>query len=324
MDIKLSNNFTVKDLGVQEVDVYDIEVEENHNFFGNEILVHNSNYLTLEEVIEKMGLEFETDYEFGKWAIKFVDDIIQPVIDNALEDYAFGYGVPNIISFQREKIIKSMFIVAGKNYALKMLEDEDGKEYYDKPPTKITGIPVKKQTAQKIAKDHLTVVLDMILENRPKQEILDYVRPLRVEYDKQSMAELNITGMINDYDKYNYSIKELRRGGLRYRKRAMARHKGCANANYVAELEGFADIYQIGNNTMTKMAYILPNNKYGIDVLCWEDKLPKQFADMFEIDHNTMWEKGVTTLMDRWFGVLDYGEFRLLKDSMEDFFGFDD
>jgi len=324
MEIELSGNFTVKDLGIQTLDVYDIEVEDNHNFFGNEILVHNSNYLTLQEVVEKLGLHFKTDYEFGKWAIKFVDDIIQPVIDNALSDYAYKYGVPNIIEFQRELIIKSMFIVAGKNYALKMLEDDDGVEYYDDPYTKITGIPVKKQTAQKIAKDHLTVVLDMILDNKPKIDILEYIRPIRKEYDKLHLADLNITGMINDYDKYNYPLKTLVKDGLKYRKRAMARHKGCANANYVAAMEGFSDIYQIGNNTMTKMAYVLPNNQYGIDVLCWEDKLPKQFADMFEIDHNTMWEKGFKTLLDRWFGVLDYGQFKLLQDSMEDFFGFDD
>ncbi len=324
MEIKFSNKFKIKDLGIQEVDVYDIEVEDNHNFFGNNILVHNSNYLTLEEVIEKMGLKFESDYQFGKWAIKFVDDVIQPLIDRSLEEYAFRYGIPNIISFQREKIIKSMFIVAGKNYALKMLEDEDGKEYYDKPKTKITGIPVKKQTAQKIAKDHLSVVLDMILDNKSKAEILDYIRPIRKEYDKLVLADLNITGMINDYDKYNYPLKELLKTGLKYKSKAGARHKGCANANYVAAMEGFADIYEIGNNTMTKMAYILPNNKYGIDVLCWEDKLPKQFEEMFEVDHNTMWLKGFTKMLDKWFGVLNYGEFKLLKDSMADFFGFDD
>nr|YP_007013560.1 putative intein [Aeromonas phage Aes508] len=34
--------FEIEDLGVMEIDVYDIEVDGNHNFFGNDILVHNS------------------------------------------------------------------------------------------------------------------------------------------------------------------------------------------------------------------------------------------------------------------------------------------
>lgn len=328
MEIVLSNDFTIKDLGVKEIDVYDIEVEDNHNFFcsdekGNSsILVHNSNYLTLEEVIEKLGLEFKDDYEFGKWAIDFVDDVIQPLIDKSLDDYAFEYGIPNIISFQREKIIKSMFIVAGKNYALKMLEDEDGNEYYDKPKPKITGIPVKKQTAQKIAKDHLTIVLDMILDGKSKQDILDYIRPIRKEYDKLPLSELNITGKINDYDKYAYSMDYLKSHGLEYKSKTPARNKGAINHNYVAEMEGLPHIYPIGNNTMTKMAYILPNNKYGIDVIAWEDKLPKEFDELFEVDHNTMWKKGFTKMLDKWFSVLKYGEFKLVKNTMEDFFDF--
>jgi len=325
MRIETTNEFIIEDLGVQEVDVYDIEVEDNHNFFGNDILVHNSNYLTLEEVIKKMGLKFKNDREFGTWAIKFVDDVIQPQIDKVLNEYAFEFGVPNIISFQREKIIKSMFIVAGKNYALKMLEDEDGNEYYDKGgKTKITGIPVKKSTAQKLAKDHLSVVLDMILDGLPKNEILDYIRPIREVYDSQSLADLNITGRMNKHDKYCYPTEQLvKEGGLNYKFKAGARHKGVTNHNYIAAVEGWGHIYPIGDNTMTKMAYVLPNNKYGVDVICWEDKLPKEFDEMFEIDHNTMWQKGFTTMLDKWFGVLDWGQFKLLANSMDDFFGFE-
>uniref|UniRef100_UPI003CDF86F8 DNA-directed DNA polymerase n=1 Tax=Aeromonas phage Aes123 TaxID=1198018 RepID=UPI003CDF86F8 len=37
--------FEIEDLGVMEIDVYDIEVDGNHNFFGNDILVHASVYL---------------------------------------------------------------------------------------------------------------------------------------------------------------------------------------------------------------------------------------------------------------------------------------
>ena len=40
ISMKTSANFSVKSLGVQNIDVYDIEVVDNHNFFGNDILVH--------------------------------------------------------------------------------------------------------------------------------------------------------------------------------------------------------------------------------------------------------------------------------------------
>lgn len=41
-ETKTTTNFTVESLGEVESDVYDIEVEDTHNFYGNEILVHNS------------------------------------------------------------------------------------------------------------------------------------------------------------------------------------------------------------------------------------------------------------------------------------------
>jgi hypothetical protein len=37
-----TNDYTVKSLGIQTKTVYDIEVDATHNFFGNDILVHNS------------------------------------------------------------------------------------------------------------------------------------------------------------------------------------------------------------------------------------------------------------------------------------------
>jgi len=42
------SDFEIEDLGIQEKWVYDLEIEKNHNFFGNDILVHNSVYITLD------------------------------------------------------------------------------------------------------------------------------------------------------------------------------------------------------------------------------------------------------------------------------------
>lgn len=42
MNFYITNDFIVEDLGVKTETVYDIEIENLHNFFGNNILVHNS------------------------------------------------------------------------------------------------------------------------------------------------------------------------------------------------------------------------------------------------------------------------------------------
>ena len=52
--MELVDEFEIEDLGIQELDVYDIEVEDNHNFFGNDILVHNSGYYTIAPFMDKV------------------------------------------------------------------------------------------------------------------------------------------------------------------------------------------------------------------------------------------------------------------------------
>ena len=50
---KETNNFTVECLGEMELDVYDIEVDDNHNFFANDFLVHNSIIYSANSIVEK-------------------------------------------------------------------------------------------------------------------------------------------------------------------------------------------------------------------------------------------------------------------------------
>jgi hypothetical protein len=53
MEVVYSDDFSIKSLGIQNIEVYDLEVENNHNFFANDILVHNSVYLQLNQLVMK-------------------------------------------------------------------------------------------------------------------------------------------------------------------------------------------------------------------------------------------------------------------------------
>lgn len=316
-----TEDFEIKSLGIQKIPVYDIEVENNHNFFANDILVHNSNYLSLEEVIEKLGIQFNSYEEFDKWMVAFIDDVIQPEINRALDEYAFEFGVPNIFKFGYEKIIWSMFVTGGKNYALSMVRD-DKDTFYDKPKSKITGIPIKKKTALEIAKFHMSTVLDMILAGTTRDKIIEYLRPVKENFFKLGLEDLAITGKVGDYNKYAFPIDELIRDGLKYKSKTPARNKAVMNYNYVIAQEGITSVYPMGNDTMCKYLQVLPNNKYNVDVIAWEDELPKEFEKMFTPNHEEAWRTGFMNLLDTWFDRLNYGPPKFEEDSMADFLGF--
>jgi hypothetical protein len=328
MELVKHNSFTIKPLGKKKIDVYDIETADNHNFFANNILVHNSNYLTLEEVVEKLKLNFKSHKEFADWAKQFLDEVLQPVIDEALENYAYEFGFENIIKFQREKIISEMFVVAGKNYALNVVEDEDGNQYFDEPKTKITGIPVKKKTAQKIAQEHLPHVLDMIMTHQPKDKILEYLRPVKSEYMNGKLSDddfdnIFIAGRVNDIEKYQFPFNVMDEKGFIYKSRATFKVKGAINHNYIIHKEKLDSVFPLVSGEMCKSAYILPNNKFGITEISWENKYPKEFKNMFQIDKTKMWDKAIVSMITKWFDVAKLGGFSLERDNkINSFLGF--
>lgn len=321
MQLCESSNFTIKSIGKQKCTVYDIEVKDNHNFFGNNILVHNSNYLSLEEVIDKMGIVFDNNEAFDTWMRDFVEDVIQPEINRALEEYAFQFGVPNIIKFGYEKIIYSMFVTGGKNYALAMIRDDDD-TFFDEPKVKVTGIPIKKKTALEISKKHMSVVLDMILKGTTREAVMTYMRPVKEEFFSITLEDIAKPGMVNNYSKYAYTVKELKKDGIRYKTKAPARNKAVQNYNYVIDLEGLNRCNPIDDATMCKYAECNPNNKYGFEVIAWEDKFPPEFSNLFEADLFAAWETGFMNLLKKWFETLGWGIPKFEEDSIQDFMGF--
>jgi len=116
-------DFEIEDLGVQEEWVYDIEVEDNHNFFGNNILVHNSVYFHIEPFMNMFqtknpGLTMD---EYVDWADAFEKKVIQPVINNTIAEFAEELNAYNTETIGAEREIISDCIAPQTQ--LKILEN---------------------------------------------------------------------------------------------------------------------------------------------------------------------------------------------------------
>ena len=86
MNFQLTKDFSIqKALNTGATYVYDIEVEDTHTFFGNDILLHNSIYVYLGDVveifhqknIEKTGEPYSIT-ETLDLLDKFCEKVIQP------------------------------------------------------------------------------------------------------------------------------------------------------------------------------------------------------------------------------------------------------
>ena len=76
------DTFEVEDLGVTEEWVYYIEVEDNHNFFANDVLVHNSIYINMEPLIETVFGTSDIDKDVGE---KFLDNVCKDKIEKVID-----------------------------------------------------------------------------------------------------------------------------------------------------------------------------------------------------------------------------------------------
>jgi len=107
-DLEYIDNFEIIDLGIQKEWVYDIEVEDNHNFFGNNILVHNSVYFSIEPFVDRAfktrpdaTIEQKVDF-----CDNFYNKIIEEVVQKSINDFGTELNAfnPSVIGCDREVI----------------------------------------------------------------------------------------------------------------------------------------------------------------------------------------------------------------------------
>ena len=103
-----TDDFTIEDLGMQEQWVYDIEVDDNHNFFGNNILVHNSNYFTVAPFVKKAFKDKPnaTKAEKADFCNNFYQQIVDKFVQKSIDDLGNELNAYNtdVIGSEREII----------------------------------------------------------------------------------------------------------------------------------------------------------------------------------------------------------------------------
>ena len=125
--LKFNSDFEIQDLGLIEQDVYDIEIEDNHNFFGNDILIHNSLYVSIPDIVDMM-LPNNKDLGIHQIVDK-IDEFVKVVVDPEvnkwcvdLVDYMQAYK--NKMVWGREIIAETMILIAKKHYIATVWDNE--------------------------------------------------------------------------------------------------------------------------------------------------------------------------------------------------------
>lgn len=187
--------------------VYDMEVENYHTFFANEILVHNSIYVEFNRIIRQLGIPFENELQF---TIDLWNKGLGPYMERKYEEYAEMFGCPeNKQVLEMEKIATTAIMVAKKHYS--MMEGWKEPNVYMEPGEDVIykGLELIQGSCPKFVREcqadfYTTVHMWYHNHNEPMgfDELFKKLKKYKAEFLIQHPQEISKSMSVSDYNKF--------------------------------------------------------------------------------------------------------------------------
>lgn len=212
--LELNNNYKVESIeSIEQIEdfddeyVYDIEVEEAHNFFGNDILIHNSIYVEFGRLVNAFNIPYDKH-------VSFVVDMWNygcgPYMKRKYEEYAKDYNCDkNIQELELEKIADTTILLAKKHYAMAEIWKEPG--IFLKPMDEIVykGIEIVKGDTPPFARecqiDFTRFVLEWFQTHKEKMSyatLIEKIKKYKQLFMLKMPDEISKGSSIGDYQKF--------------------------------------------------------------------------------------------------------------------------
>lgn len=282
-DVDITDDWEIEDLGIQEQLVYDIEVEDTHTFFANDILVHNSNYIRLNEWVKLNAPEGLTKDEIVTLIDDYVTNTIEPYIEECyqkLSDYI--NACENLLIMKREAIADCAVFRKKKNYIINVYDNEHVR--YKEPYLKMMGIETARTSTPMIVRKQLEKCLILLVAEK-FNDMDKEVDSFKDVYYNSDIETIAIPRGVSDIDKWIGSNGQLLSGTPIHVR---------ASYNYNTMLDKNPELAKryerIKNGSKIKFIKLLPNNPINSHVVAFVDDLPKEFNVEQYVDKRGMYE----------------------------------
>lgn len=302
-------DFVVEDLGIQEIDVYDIEVEDNHNFFANDICVHNSCYFTLQKVVE-MTQQNKTTEHIVRFVDKFAGEVLQKVINKSYQELAeYMNAYQQKLIMKREVIADVGVFVAKKRYVLNV-HNSEGVQYKE-PKLKVTGLELVRSSTPSVIRDKLKSGVKEVLHGT-QASVQKFIADYQKVYNNEPVENIAFPRGVNGLKQYSGSPIYTKGCPIHVRAALLYNH-------YIARmgLEGKYELIKEG--AKMKFVYLRLPNKFRENVIGFIDKLPIEFGLHEYVDRVTMFDKSFIEAMQTMLTPLGWDAEE--RSTLEDFFG---
>ena len=286
----------IEDLGQTEEYVYDCEVDDdNHSFYCNDILIHNSQFVNVSAITKDMIKQYNLPKQIINWSdddkLKLwnkLNDFVNNTLNVFVQDLTKRWchtEHPEVLTYALEYVGDSGVYESKKHYGVRKILQE-GPEIVNK--IKYSGIELKKAAIPKKIKEFLGEIYSSTLTKEwTDSDFKDYILKIYPEFEKLDINDISIWK--------GYNTGREASGFLQMTKGTTGIAKACTFYNQLIGKQGLniASKYEsilIGDKV--RFCYIRPTNKYGIDVIAFKDgQYPDEFREIFEVDYQTMFDK---------------------------------
>ena len=212
----------------------------------------------------------------------FVENDLNKFVQNLIREKYHSEN-PEVLRYSLEYIADTGVYESKKHYGVRKILAE-GPEIVDK--IKYSGIELKKGNIPPTVKEFLADIYSGVLKDDWTSE--DFKKYLSNAYNRFVKLNIDEISFWKGYGTEKESV-----GFLEMAKGTSGIAKACTFYNQILDSMKLGKYYdQILVGDKVRFLYVKPTNKFGINVLAYKpDQYPKEFAGIFEIDYDTMWDK---------------------------------
>lgn len=303
--------------------VYDIEVDDDtHTFIGNDILVHNSLYISYSPIMESINY-FDDELQF----ILHMDAVlIKKMFNRWLDEYAAPYGVTSLHDFELETINKSSLFIEKKNY-LNNVVWEDGVFHEDLSYFYPKGIEIVRSSTPSFVRERIYDFINYIFanpDNISRDKIQQILQKLKKDFEWKCYEDIDAVACTTSCTNYKDKVIDDVNGvvcvpGVHFGVKASAFHNYILNKN--SEYKTKYDTIKSG-----KVKYYCCKHPMH-DVFAYTRSYhPKELVEKekIEIDIDMQFEKTVLKIVNRFLKPLGFSPMNKDLGYFISLFSFDD
>lgn len=291
--------------------VYDIEVDDiTHTFIGNDILVHNSNFITFTPAINSC------DYEHDKldFILKLYNIRLKEFFNTYLDKYASKYNIKNLQSFELEKIAESGIWLGKKKYVNDIIWKHPNIKYKSLSKIVFKGVEIVQKSTPKFARDKLKLLITYIFGKEHSElktkDIISFLKQYKEEFKLENIDNISFSRGISDYEKYILNDKQ----DFVIGKRCPVHVRAAGIYNYTLNKnKKYMNKYHfIKTSDKVKYYYVKDSKNIELNIFGYlNGDYPIEFAP--EYDYDLMFKKTIIDPINRFMTVLNKG---LIPDNL--------